>query len=298
MIRRPDCVRPRAIGRPGFTLIELLVVISIIALLIGILLPVLGSARETARGSASLSNVRQINLAAQAYSADSKEFLLPFTNTFYFEPYRGADFGSGFIPSSAPEFVDRYVWPTRLIADGYLPDAQVYLCPTFETTRDLVEIARAPGSHPNWKQDPDWYKVHYGMNFAYLGSRLDAPTGASGNPTKANSTPRMSDVFSPSETNYFADSKNLAMERGSPAFGPTTGYVNGETAGVAYLFPGEDPPDESYGHADARHNSAINVAYADGHGSSLRVDDPTRIWGPDELTDSIVNPDDNHWDRR
>ncbi|MCC6679331.1 MAG: type II secretion system protein [Phycisphaeraceae bacterium] len=54
----------------GFTLIELLVVISIIALLISILLPALKKAREAARTSACLSNLRQLSMAGSAYAAD------------------------------------------------------------------------------------------------------------------------------------------------------------------------------------------------------------------------------------
>ena len=61
-------------NRSGFTLIELLVVISIIALLIGILLPALGVARETARGSACLANSRSMGQATLTYSADNKTF--------------------------------------------------------------------------------------------------------------------------------------------------------------------------------------------------------------------------------
>ena len=65
-----------SLPRHAFTLIELLVVISIIALLIGILLPVLGSARETARNVQCMSNMRQWGVAVQVYLNDT-DYRLP-----------------------------------------------------------------------------------------------------------------------------------------------------------------------------------------------------------------------------
>lgn len=60
-------------ARRGFTLIELLVVIAIIAILAAILFPVFAQAREAARKTACLSNMRQIGTAIHLYTQDYDE---------------------------------------------------------------------------------------------------------------------------------------------------------------------------------------------------------------------------------
>ncbi|MFO0834515.1 MAG: prepilin-type N-terminal cleavage/methylation domain-containing protein [Phycisphaerales bacterium] len=79
----PSCERPdspcdrarrtRAAGR-GFTLIELLVVIAIIALLIAILLPALGQARDAGRQTVCLANLSQLGQALVHYQAANKGY--------------------------------------------------------------------------------------------------------------------------------------------------------------------------------------------------------------------------------
>ncbi|XAM00497.1 prepilin-type N-terminal cleavage/methylation domain-containing protein [Phycisphaeraceae bacterium D3-23] len=72
----PKNARPGEGDRAGFTLIELLVVISIIALLIGILLPALGKARQSARAAQDLASLKQMETAHQAYMTDNKGYFV------------------------------------------------------------------------------------------------------------------------------------------------------------------------------------------------------------------------------
>jgi prepilin-type N-terminal cleavage/methylation domain-containing protein/prepilin-type processing-associated H-X9-DG protein len=108
---------PRRTARTGFTLIELLVVISIIALLIGLLLPALAAARNAARANACLSNSRQMGLALQVYADDY----------------------NGLYPAAfaTPSFGDPK-WYASKVLGQYLESYAVYGCPAEETPFDVT----------------------------------------------------------------------------------------------------------------------------------------------------------------
>ncbi len=105
--------------RYGFTLIELLVVVAIIAVLAAILFPVFNQAREKARQSACLSNVRQIGVATLLYTQD-------FDETLPLYQYGTLTYWCG--GRDAPgQKLDK----TRGIIYPYLKSGEIQRCPSF-----------------------------------------------------------------------------------------------------------------------------------------------------------------------
>ena len=102
-------------ARKGFTLIELLVVIAIIAILAAILFPVFAKAREKARQSSCLSNVRQLATATMAYLQDYDGYWLPGA------PNRADSVGwSPWLADNAPQ---AKIYP-------YIKNLQIFACPS------------------------------------------------------------------------------------------------------------------------------------------------------------------------
>jgi len=99
----------------GFTLIELLVVISLIALLLAILLPSLGTARRSAQLIQSISNLRQIGIGSSSYAADNDGFhpMVPTGRSFGSSPPATVGWCTW---SFGGKFSDAY-WATR--SSGY-----------------------------------------------------------------------------------------------------------------------------------------------------------------------------------
>jgi prepilin-type N-terminal cleavage/methylation domain-containing protein/prepilin-type processing-associated H-X9-DG protein len=115
-------------SRRGFTLIELLVVIAIIAILAAILFPVFAKAREKARQSSCLSNMKQISLSVEMYKTDY-DGTYPFSRNYSPSGYWYNFFLAPYIKNtqcticpSSPSWVTGYSFNINF---GYFPGKQI-----------------------------------------------------------------------------------------------------------------------------------------------------------------------------
>jgi prepilin-type N-terminal cleavage/methylation domain-containing protein len=129
----------------GFTLIELLVVIAIIAILAAILFPVFARARENARRTSCLSNLKQIGLGIAQYTQDYDEKLVSYA---YPNPAGTVTYG----------------WQVAL--DPYVKSYQMYVCPS------AVKLSTYASNScdPTKVSATGLGSGSYGYNYAFLGN--------------------------------------------------------------------------------------------------------------------------------
>ena len=241
-------------SRKAFTLIELLVVISIIALLVGILLPALGAARRSAQDIKCLSNERQMLVGFFGYTASSDGILPIGISAFAVNPG------------------DETNW-ALLISDYIQQTGGAY-----EDQEQVSEAFNCPAVDKGEFNQDGW--LHYGGSHPILANRRDgiAADPKWGKPMSVDSQSRQTELALVADATIVPNSGScLALVSNTD-----NGRVS-STSDSRYLTPGDTTNDEpptfkenidtlnTRGEFRFRHAGEINtnIAYMDGHAGNL-----------------------------
>ena len=253
-----------------FTLLELLIVIAIIAIIAGMLLPTLNRARERANSIACVSNLRQIQQAVNGYADDHKDV---------FPVLDG--------PTTTTDNSQTFNWIHTLYQDKYLTSGAVFICRSQHRKTDDTDS--------KFLADPLSVKFYnngsYGYNWLYLGTRVaEHRPSDSGNTALAlfrwNNGQFRNKVRKPSETISVVD----VVRAGWPEQGAYT---------AMFSYCTDSDPNAATGIVDPRHSGGCNVAWVDGHVSSVTNIDRKNPYNSDPFRNgekSKIGDPANHWD--
>lgn len=257
-------------ARRAFTLVELLIVVAIIALLLAILLPSLGGAREQARQAVCLSSARQLHVANTNYSVAENDYYVPAASDFYDgfggrRRWHGTRESNAVSSDPAKNRFDPLLGPlVKSLVDG-----KVKACPKFlayDTDGKLNAFESGTGG--------------YGYNARGVGSQ-DYLLGAG--PEAARLGMPTARLRQPGRTLMFTDTAMPQLRSGRQYL---TEYSFAE-APFAVLSGPDGPYELRGGLVDPtihfRHGRFCSVLWCDGHGGreTLAFTKPRNVYGGD-----------------
>jgi prepilin-type N-terminal cleavage/methylation domain-containing protein/prepilin-type processing-associated H-X9-DG protein len=238
--------------RKGFTLIELLVVIAIITIIAALLFPVFARAREKARQTTCLSNIKQQGMAVMMYAQDHDE-MLPL--------YWRLNEPNNDLPR---DWNHIHYWHVQIMP--YVMSREVFRCPSLPPPRNQVfdpGERDADGNLVRW-----WSKGTggYGWNACFISTQ----PGIYGALTQFQpESMNLAGITAAAETIMIGEIHKKLDPAGIYLTQRLFDQVPKSTA-VGCLYPGLPPVTEdgiTYpgGNREYRHNNGMNVAFFDGH---------------------------------